>query len=81
MEISMGKIIEISVNENEESIGEEGINKEGIVNMVMVMEKVGIKNEEVKIIINVEWILDSLRKMINVLGEYIGEGIVDNLRK
>lgn len=77
----MGKIIEISVNENEESIGEEGINKEGIVNMVMVMEKVGIKNEEVKIIINVEWILDSLRKMINVLGEYIGEGIVDNLRK
>lgn len=77
--MDIGKIIAVSITATAASIGAAGIPQAGLVTMVMVLNAVGLPAEDVTLIIVVDWFLDRVRTMINVLGDSLGAGIVNHL--
>merc|ERR1739848_983924 len=81
MQMSIGQTIAIAITATAASIGAAGIPQAGLVNMVMVLDTVGLPAEDVTIILAVDWLLDRFRTAINVLGDSIGAGLVYHLSK
>jgi Na+/H+-dicarboxylate symporter len=47
----------------------------------MVLDTLGLPAEDVSLIIAVDWLLDRVRTVVNVLGDSFGAGIVAHLSK
>ena len=58
IDLSIGKIVAISITATAASIGAAGIPQAGLVTMVMVLDTVGLPAEDVTIILAVDWLLD-----------------------
>lgn len=79
--LTLGHIAAVSITATMASIGAAGIPQAGLVTMVMVLDTVGLPAEDVTLIIAVDWLLDRFRTTINVLGDSLGAGIVNELSK
>uniref|UniRef100_A0A061QLM1 Amino acid transporter n=1 Tax=Cupiennius salei TaxID=6928 RepID=A0A061QLM1_CUPSA len=79
--LSIGSLIAISITSTAASIGAAGIPQAGLVTMVMVLNVVGLPEEDVALILVVDWILDRFRTLVNVLGDAFGSAIVDHYSK
>ncbi|CAO1388939.1 unnamed protein product [Diamesa tonsa] len=77
--LSLGNIIAISITSTAASIGAAGIPQAGLVTLVMVLDTVGLPAEDVSLILAVDWILDRVRTVVNVLGDSFGAAIVEHL--
>ena len=53
----------------------------GLVTMVIVLTAVGFPTDDVGMILAVDWLLDRLRTMVNVLGDSFGAGIVNHISR
>lgn len=79
MELSLVKIIIISITATAASIGAAGIPQAGLVTMVIVLNAVGLPAEDVALIFVVDWFLDRFRTLVNVLGDSFGSAIIGHL--
>ncbi|KAL4641545.1 excitatory amino acid transporter 3-like [Arapaima gigas] len=79
--LDVGQIVTISITATAASIGAAGVPNAGMVTMVIVLTAVGLPASDVTLIIAVDWLLDRLRTMVNVLGDAFGAGIVQKLSK
>ncbi|KAL2097098.1 hypothetical protein ACEWY4_006305 [Coilia grayii] len=81
MELGFVKVISISITATAASIGAAGIPQAGLVTMVIVLTSVGLPTDHISLILAVDWLLDRLRTMVNVLGDSMGVGIVEHLSR
>jgi len=61
------------------SVGAAAIPHAGLVTMLIVLDTVGLPTSMIAVIFSVDWFLDRVRTMINVLGDAYGAGIVQHL--
>nr|XP_060640737.1 excitatory amino acid transporter 5-like [Anolis sagrei ordinatus]XP_060640740.1 excitatory amino acid transporter 5-like [Anolis sagrei ordinatus] len=78
-DLDLGQIITISITATAASIGAAGIPQSGLVTMVIVLTSVGLPTEDITLIIAVDWALDRLRTMTNVLGDALAAGIMAHI--
>ncbi|XP_037537294.1 excitatory amino acid transporter 1-like [Nematolebias whitei] len=81
MDFNFGQIIALSLIVTAASTGAAGIPQAGMVNMLIILELTGLPTENISLLIIVDWILDRLRTVTNVLGDCIGVGVVQHLSK
>ncbi|KAG4068173.1 hypothetical protein HA402_001598 [Bradysia odoriphaga] len=65
-----------SITATAASIGAAGIPSAGLVTMIMVLDTIGIPAEDVSLILAVDWLLDRIRTVVNVMGDAFGAGII-----
>ncbi|XP_076415808.1 excitatory amino acid transporter 4-like [Peromyscus maniculatus bairdii] len=61
------------------SVGAAGIPQAGLVTMVIVLTSISLPTEDILLIIAVDWFLDWLHMMTNVLGASIEVAVIENL--
>ncbi|XP_037037643.1 excitatory amino acid transporter-like [Bradysia coprophila] len=76
VDLTFGKLVAISITATAASIGAAGIPSAGLVTMIMVLDTVGIPAEDVSLILAVDWLLDRIRTVVNVMGDAFGAGII-----
>lgn len=79
--MTLGNIIAVSITSTAASIGAAGIPQAGLVTLVMVLDTVGLPAEDVSLIIAVDWMLDRIRTVVNVLGDSFGAAIVEHFSR
>ncbi|XP_067950828.1 excitatory amino acid transporter 3-like isoform X2 [Watersipora subatra] len=79
--MSVGDIIVTSVTATIASIGAAGVPSAGLITMIIVLNAVGLPDNDVAYILAIDWFLDRFRTAINVLGDSIGAGIVNHYSK
>lgn len=75
-ELTFSKVVVVSLTATLASIGAAAIPSAGIITMMIVLSAIGLPQEEVALIIAVDWLLDRFRTTVNVWGDAIGAGIV-----
>ncbi|XP_007441016.1 excitatory amino acid transporter 5-like [Python bivittatus] len=78
-DLDLGQLITISITATAASIGAAGIPQSGLVTMVIVLTSVGLPTEDITLIIAIDWALDRLRTMTNVLGDALATGIIAHI--
>lgn len=81
VQMTFTKIIAVSITATAASIGAAGIPQAGLVTLVMVLDTVGLPAEDVSLVIAVDWMLDRIRTVVNVLGDSFGAAIVEHYSK
>lgn len=79
--LTLTHIIAVSITSTAASIGAAGIPQAGLVTLVMVLDTVGLPAEDVSLVIAVDWMLDRIRTVVNVLGDSFGAAIVEHFSK
>lgn len=79
--LSLTNIIAVSITATAASIGAAGIPQAGLVTLVMVLDTVGLPAEDVSLVIAVDWMLDRVRTVVNVLGDAFGAAVVEHFSK
>lgn len=79
--LSITQIIAVSITSTAASIGAAGIPQAGLVTLVMVLDTVGLPAEDVSLVIAIDWIIDRIRTVVNVLGDSYGAAIVEHFSK
>lgn len=77
--LSLGKLIVIFLTASLAAIGAAGIPEAGLVTMVLVLQAVGLPVSGIGAILAIDWFLDRMRTTVNVYGDAIGAGVIDEL--
>jgi Na+/H+-dicarboxylate symporter len=58
-------------------MGAAGIPEAGLVTISMVLTAVGLPLTDIGLLLSIDWFLDRMRTVVNVLGDCVGAAIVD----
>ncbi|MDB4678977.1 dicarboxylate/amino acid:cation symporter [Rhodopirellula sp.] len=78
-DLSLGQQMVVVVGATLAAIGAAGIPEGGLVTMIIVLNAVGLPVELIGLILSVDWLLDRLRTVVNVLGDGIAAAVVDQV--
>ena len=81
VELTAAKVCIIAVTATFAAVGASGVPEAGLITMVIVLEAAGLPLDSIGLILSVDWALDRVRTMTNVLGDCVGSAIVDAQRK
>ncbi|OXU24088.1 hypothetical protein TSAR_004462 [Trichomalopsis sarcophagae] len=81
VDMTISKIIGVSITATAASIGAAGIPQAGLVTMVMVLNTVGLPEKDVTLIIAVDWLLDRFRTTVNVMCDALAAIIIAKMSK
>uniref|UniRef100_A0A914V1G1 Amino acid transporter n=1 Tax=Plectus sambesii TaxID=2011161 RepID=A0A914V1G1_9BILA len=76
--LSLAEVITVSLTATLASIGS-GSMPAGLVTIMVVLTTVGLPVKDVSLIITVDWLLDRIRTVVNVLGDAFAAGIIHDL--
>ncbi|KAK1885641.1 Excitatory amino acid transporter 3 [Dissostichus eleginoides] len=79
--LKIGQLISIALTSAVSSIGSSGIPATGGMTTMFVLMAVGLPAREATILVVVEWLLDRLNSVVNVLGNCFGVAIVHQVSK
>lgn len=79
IELSFSAQLVIFLTASLAAIGAAGIPEAGLVTMVLVLKAVGLPIEGIAMLLAIDWLLDRFRTSVNVMGDAIGAGILDNV--
>jgi Na+/H+-dicarboxylate symporter len=77
IELNLGQTIVIALTATLAAVGAAGIPEAGLVTMTIVFSAVGLPLEDIGILLTIDWFLDRLRTVVNVMGDAVGAGIAD----
>eukprot|EP00923_Selenidium_pygospionis_P046434 GHVN01080047.1.p1 GENE.GHVN01080047.1~~GHVN01080047.1.p1 ORF type:complete len:522 (+),score=60.26 GHVN01080047.1:98-1663(+) len=75
--LSFGEVIVVAITATVAAIGAAGMPSGGLVTLMMVVNAIGLPEEDIGLILSVDWLLDRFRTVTNVWGDSIGCGIVN----
>lgn len=75
----LGKLVVVFLTASLAAIGAAGIPEAGLVTMVLVLQAVGLPISGMGSILAIDWFLDRVRTTVNVYGDAIGAGVIDEL--
>ena len=81
VELTVAKVCIIAVTATFAAVGASGVPEAGLITMVIVLEAAGLPLDSIGLILSVDWALDRVRTMVNVMGDTVGSAIVDGKRK
>ncbi|XP_055599638.1 excitatory amino acid transporter 1-like [Uranotaenia lowii] len=81
VDMTFGKVISVAIAATAASIGTAAVPQGGLVTLVMVLDTIGLPSEDVSLIIAVDWLVNRVRAVVNVLGDCFGAGIVDHFSR
>lgn len=79
--LNAGENIVVALTATLAAIGAAGIPEAGIVTLTLVLTSVGLPLTDIGLLLTIDWFLDRLRTVVNVLGDCVGACIVDHLEK
>uniref|UniRef100_A0A7E4VFS3 Amino acid transporter n=1 Tax=Panagrellus redivivus TaxID=6233 RepID=A0A7E4VFS3_PANRE len=79
IELEFSQIVTVSLTATLASIGAASIPSAGLVTMLIVLSAVGLPADDISIIITIDWLLDRIRTCVNVCGDGVGCGFVQEL--
>ncbi|EDS41307.1 excitatory amino acid transporter 3 [Culex quinquefasciatus] len=76
IDLSFGQVLAVAITATAASIGTAAVPQGGLVTLVMVLDSIGLPSEDVSLIIALDWLVNRVRAVVNVLGDCFGAGIV-----
>jgi len=77
IELNLGQTIIVALTATLAAIGAAGIPEAGLVTMTIVFTAVGLPLEDIGLLLTIDWFLDRVRTVVNVMGDAVGAAIVD----
>ncbi|KAG7214032.1 hypothetical protein KM043_001399 [Ampulex compressa] len=81
LQISLFRVIAISVTCTISCIGAAGLPNGGYTMLIMVLNSIGVPVDDVSLIIAIDWFLDRFRTTINIIADGLGAGIMSHFCK
>jgi len=79
MDLSLAQLVVIFLTATLAAVGAAGIPEAGLVTMVIVLAAVGVPMSGIGTILAIDWFLDRMRTTVNVYGDAVGAGVVDQV--
>ncbi|XP_042556266.1 neutral amino acid transporter B(0) isoform X1 [Dipodomys spectabilis] len=76
--LDMVKVITILITATASSVGAAGIPAGGVLTLAIILEAINLPVKEISLILAVDWLVDRFCTVINVEGDALGAGILQN---
>ncbi|XP_012888030.1 PREDICTED: neutral amino acid transporter B(0) [Dipodomys ordii] len=76
--LNMVKVITILITATASSVGAAGIPAGGVLTLAIILEAINLPVKEISLILAVDWLVDRFCTVINVEGDALGAGILQN---
>ncbi len=77
--LGIGELLIVCLTATLAAVGAAGIPEAGLVTMVIVLKAVGLPIEGLSLLLIIDWFLDRCRTAVNVWGDAVGAGVIDQL--
>jgi len=77
IQFNIGQTIVVALTATLAAVGAAGIPEAGLVTMAIVFSAVGLPLEDIGLLLTIDWFLDRMRTVVNVMGDAVAAAIVD----
>lgn len=79
--LSFVQIIVVAITSTLAAVGAAGIPEAGLITMALVFSAVGLPLEDIAILLTIDWFLDRVRTVVNIISDAVGSAIIDKYYK